>query len=273
MARLPTPGGDQGNWGDILNTFLQTAHKADGSIADNAVGAAALADNAVTSAALGDNSVTTANIQAGAIVDASISASAAISQSKITNLSSDLAAKAASNHTHAVDDLSDAAVSGAIDGQSLVYQSGTWVPATVTSGGGVTDHGALTGLTDDDHSQYHTDARGDARYYTQSQVNTSLSAKANTSHTHTTTDITGLSGSLAAKADDSAVVHDSGDETVAGIKTFSSAPVVPDASFTIAKTTGLQAALDTKFEVVTYETGDTPPTGLPNNTLILQLEP
>jgi hypothetical protein len=31
-------------------------------------------------------------------------------------------------------------------------------------GGGVTDHGALTGLGDDDHTQYHTDARGDARY-------------------------------------------------------------------------------------------------------------
>ncbi len=28
----------------------------------------------------------------------------------------------------------------------------------------VTDHGALTGLSDDDHSQYHTDARGDLRY-------------------------------------------------------------------------------------------------------------
>lgn len=31
-------------------------------------------------------------------------------------------------------------------------------------GGGVTDHGALTGLADDDHTQYHNDARGDARY-------------------------------------------------------------------------------------------------------------
>lgn len=31
-------------------------------------------------------------------------------------------------------------------------------------GGGVTDHGLLTGLGDDDHAQYHTDARGDARY-------------------------------------------------------------------------------------------------------------
>lgn len=31
--------------------------------------------------------------------------------------------------------------------------------------GGVADHGDLTGLTDDDHPQYHNDARGDARYW------------------------------------------------------------------------------------------------------------
>ncbi len=35
---------------------------------------------------------------------------------------------------------------------------------------------------------------------------------------------------LASKADDSAVVHDTGNETVAGIKTFSSSPVVPTPS-------------------------------------------
>ena len=31
---------------------------------------------------------------------------------------------------------------------------------------GVGDHGALSGLSDDDHPQYHNDARGDVRYYT-----------------------------------------------------------------------------------------------------------
>jgi len=31
---------------------------------------------------------------------------------------------------------------------------------------GVTDHGALTGKGDDDHPQYHNDARGDTRYHT-----------------------------------------------------------------------------------------------------------
>lgn len=35
--------------------------------------------------------------------------------------------------------------------------SNTW-PA------GASDHGALAGLADDDHSQYHNDTRGDARY-------------------------------------------------------------------------------------------------------------
>lgn len=42
----------------------------------------------------------------------------------------------------------------------------TYVDATI-----VADHGALTGLADDDHSQYHNNTRGDARYYTQSQLN------------------------------------------------------------------------------------------------------
>ena len=36
----------------------------------------------------------------------------------------------------------------------------------ILSGGGIKDHGLLTGLADDDHSQYHNDTRGDVRYYT-----------------------------------------------------------------------------------------------------------
>lgn len=32
MARLPTPGGDSGRWGDILNNFLLVQHYADGTI-------------------------------------------------------------------------------------------------------------------------------------------------------------------------------------------------------------------------------------------------
>jgi len=31
MANLPTPGGDDGNWGTLLNTYLETEHNADGT--------------------------------------------------------------------------------------------------------------------------------------------------------------------------------------------------------------------------------------------------
>ena len=55
----------------------------------------------------------------------------------------------------------------------------------------------------------------------------------------------GIGGGTGADPD---AVKLTGDQTIAGVKTFSSTPVVPDASWTIAKTTGLQAALDAKAD-------------------------
>lgn len=48
--------------------------------------------------------------------------------------------------------------------------------------GGVTDHGALTGLGDDDHTQYHNNARGDARYQPLDSDLTALAALSTTSY-------------------------------------------------------------------------------------------
>ncbi len=47
-------------------------------------------------------------------------------------------------------------------------------PGSGSGGGGSSNHGGLTGLADDDHPQYHNDARGDARYYTKSQMDGAL---------------------------------------------------------------------------------------------------
>ncbi len=52
----------------------------------------------------------------------------------------------------------------ATDGQALTRQGDGSLAWETPSGSGVSDHGALTGLAGDDHPQYHTDARGDARY-------------------------------------------------------------------------------------------------------------
>jgi len=51
--------------------------------------------------------------------------------------------------------------------QNLDY----YTVSTVLSGT-ISDHGDLTGLSDDDHTQYHTNTRGDARYYTKTDLNT-----------------------------------------------------------------------------------------------------
>lgn len=71
---------------------------------------------------------------------------------------------------------------------------------------------------------------------------------AKTSGLQTALDGKATTASVSAKADDSAVVKLTGVQTVAGVKTFSSAPVVPDASFAIAKTSGLQSAIDAKAD-------------------------
>ena len=61
----------------------------------------------------------------------------------------------------------------------------------------VTDHGNLAGLTDDDHTQYHNNARGDARYYTE----TELDAGQLDNRYHTESEITTISGDLVTQID------------------------------------------------------------------------
>lgn len=43
MARLPQPGGDEGNWGNILNEYLSETHNTDGTLKNNVITPAKLA--------------------------------------------------------------------------------------------------------------------------------------------------------------------------------------------------------------------------------------
>lgn len=67
MARLPNPGGDAGQWGEILNEFLSQSISADGSLNISTVGAPQLRPGAVTSTAIANGAVTTAKIADGAV--------------------------------------------------------------------------------------------------------------------------------------------------------------------------------------------------------------
>ena len=64
MARLPQPGGDDGNWGNILNEYLLQAHETTGAIKANAVDSAAIQNNSISGSKLQDNTVTPAKLAA-----------------------------------------------------------------------------------------------------------------------------------------------------------------------------------------------------------------
>lgn len=48
MVRLPTPGSDDGAWGDLLNEFLRVEHNADGTLKARTDGTFVVADNTST---------------------------------------------------------------------------------------------------------------------------------------------------------------------------------------------------------------------------------
>lgn len=57
MARLPQPGSDDGQWGDILNDYLLQTHQPDGMLSADSVGPVQLASQSVTAAALADGAI------------------------------------------------------------------------------------------------------------------------------------------------------------------------------------------------------------------------
>ena len=100
---------------------------------------------------------------------------------------------------------------GGTTGQALTKIDGTdyntqW---TTGGGGGVTDHGALTGLADDDHPQYATDSDLAAHEADTTSIHGILNT-ANLSlvgHTHAESDVTSLVSDLAAKVPTSRLIN------------------------------------------------------------------
>jgi len=254
VARLPSPGGDTGAWGGILNDFLLVSHNSDGTLKDAGLIAAkytkppsgipksdldsatqTILDNALsgtlpeaspttrgivrlsgdltgdslapliapgkvtggTGGSIATGTITNDNIHASAaiaksklsplaIVDADISVGAAIVQSKIANLTSDLAGKAALNHTHSISDIAD-------------------LQAELNSKAVASHHHEISDITD---------------------LQSTLNGKAAVTHTHGAGDITNLTSTVSSIIGDSlqagsnvTIDYDSG----SGITTISSA--------------------------------------------------
>lgn len=138
MARLPQPGNDSGVWGDILNEFLAQAHNTDGTLKPGSVSANAIGDNAITGSKLADDAVS----------NAKISATAAIDQGKIAGLTTALADKAPTAHTHAATDINSGTLatarlgSGSATSSTFLRGDSTW--ATIPAGTTTTKRITLT---------------------------------------------------------------------------------------------------------------------------------
>lgn len=63
MARLPAVNGDDGEWGEILNEYLEVSHDAAGYLKAGVVGSNQLANGAVTANAVADNALPIAKVQ------------------------------------------------------------------------------------------------------------------------------------------------------------------------------------------------------------------
>lgn len=75
MARLPVPGGDNGNWGAVLNDFLLQLHQSDGTFKDNVITSAAIAPDAIDAIAIADGSITNTLISDGTIQESKLATS------------------------------------------------------------------------------------------------------------------------------------------------------------------------------------------------------
>ena len=175
------------------------------------------------------------------------------------------------------------------DGQVVAYDATArrWTVADPESGG-VTDHGALSGLDDDDHTQYLNNARGDARYDAlgaaaaaksdaisaaasdaTTKASAAQAASAPAVHTHAISDVTGLqaaldgkqaAGSYAASSHTHAISEVTGLQTALDGKQAAGSYADASHSHAIADVTGLQTALDGK-QVLAIVQAPTPTTG------------
>lgn len=116
MARLPQPGGDTGDWGDILNDFLLQSHAADGTLNDGVVSEANL-----------DSSVQTKlNAGAGAGTDLSVTKTT----TAVTIASSTGASASITSAASASAGVMSAADKTKLDGLATVATSGSYTDLT-----------------------------------------------------------------------------------------------------------------------------------------------
>jgi hypothetical protein len=144
MARLPLPGGDNGNWGNILNDYLSQVHKADGTLKDGSVTNTTIAADAVNATSIADGSITNGLIADGTIAEAKL-ANAVQTKLNATGDWNTLSNKPAVIAAGADAAAARTAISAAPSQGSSYYRRARYVPAT----NGTDDLAAIQAVLDE----------------------------------------------------------------------------------------------------------------------------
>lgn len=114
MARLPIPGSDDGQWGNLLNDYLSVAHQTGGALKPGSVTVTAISDATITKAKL-DSAVQASLTKADGAVDDSGMATLVATSGSATNtaLTNNFAAKV---HTHPISQVTG--LQAALDGKA-----------------------------------------------------------------------------------------------------------------------------------------------------------
>jgi hypothetical protein len=177
---------------------------------------------------------------------ATISTANKVAQSAVTNLTTDLAGKAASIHQHAIADT--IGLQTALDGKAAASHnhddryytesemntllagkqaSGSYAPASGIAPSAITGTAVITTDSRLSDARTPTTHTHDDRYYTETEIDTKLSGLPVSGHTHTIAQVTGL-------------------QTALDGKQASGSYAAATHTHAIADTTGLQTALDGK---------------------------
>jgi hypothetical protein len=268
MSRMPTPGEDEGVWGDILNDFLAVSHMDDGSIRVSALPEPQVSDGSITPVKLSQAYIPLsqkANTSGVASLDTSgkvplaqmpsgfIGADATTTSKGVVQLAGDLSGTAssptvpglASKYVKPAGGIPETDLDSNV--QTKLNSGGSVGDATAgTKGvlkltnhlGGTADLPTVPGLASKVNTSAVGAVNGVASLDNSGRVPTSqLPAGLEPDATTTTKGIIQLAGDLAGtaaaptvpgKADDADVVHKIGNETITGVKVFTSSPEVPD---------------------------------------------
>lgn len=243
MARLPQPGSDNGTWGDILNEFLSQSLAPSGELKPDSVGSAQLKENSVTNNAIAPNTITNTELASNA-VNAAIIADGSITETLLdsslqTKINASAAVSSVNTKTGAVMlDKTDIGL-GNVDNTSDVNKpvsnaQQTALDTKLDKASGTQRVYIVNAAGTQTTAQYSPTAVA-GTFVTRDASGRIAAVDPSASSDVTTKNY--VDTALASKANDSSVVHTSGNETIANQKTFTGNVIVGDGTANVGITT------------------------------------